>query len=119
MKTSKTLISLVLLCVVIFQTACVSRTTIRASDPAAKIYVNGNYVGQGTGMYQDSRIVGASNSVRLEKDGCQVQTGGFSRDEEFAIGPCIGGFFVLFPFLWIMKYQPEHNFPFDCKPQPK
>jgi hypothetical protein len=33
-----------------------------------------------------------------------------SRNEEFDVLACIGGVFVLVPFLWIMKYKPVHQF---------
>jgi hypothetical protein len=33
-----------------------------------------------------------------------------SRNEEFNVGACIGGVLVLFPFLWIMNYKPEHTY---------
>jgi hypothetical protein len=32
------------------------------------------------------------------------------RNEEFQLGPCIGGVFFLVPFLWVMGYNPEHNY---------
>ena len=28
-------------------------------------------------------------------------------------GPCIGGAFVLIPWLWIMGYRPDHNYELE------
>jgi len=54
--------------------------------------------------------------VKFKKDGCEEQTYAFSRNEEFDAGACIGGVFLLFPFLWIQKYKPEHNYEYSCTP---
>jgi hypothetical protein len=94
---------------------CSSTTMIRSSDPAAKIYVDGEYEGQGIASHTDTKIVGSTTLVTLKKEGCQPQTFSFSRSEEIDIGACIGGVFVLVPFLWIEKYRPEHNFEFECE----
>jgi hypothetical protein len=88
---------------------------IHSSDPQAKIYVNGEFVGTGNGTHRDSRIVGSSNSVTLKKDGCREQFYSFSRDEELSVGALIGGILVWIPFLWIMKYKPMHNYDFVCE----
>lgn len=51
----------------------------------------------------------------MKKEGCETQTFMFSRNEEFDAGACAGGVFLLFPFLWIQKYRPMHNYEFECQ----
>ncbi len=87
---------------------CASTTVIRSIPDGAKLYVNGEVKGTTPYTLTDQRIVGSDNHVLLKKDGYEDFSAYFSRDEEFSVGACIGGVFVLFPFLWIMKYKPEH-----------
>lgn len=113
----KQFMSLFITLVISLQTmSCSSKTMIKASDPQAKIYVNGTYKGTGTAYHQDTKIIGATNFVKIEKDGCMAQNYNFSRDEKFSVGACIGGVFVLVPFLWIMGYDSEHAYDYQCQP---
>lgn len=95
--------------------SCSSMTTISSTDSQAKIYVDGEYRGTGTAVHEDKKIVGATTSVTLKKDGCRPQNFSFSRSEEFDAGACAGGVFLLFPFLWVMKYKPTHSYEFMCE----
>ncbi|MGE0762180.1 MAG: PEGA domain-containing protein [Bdellovibrionales bacterium] len=94
--------------------ACSSTTNIRSSDPEAKIYIDGEMKGRGMVTHTDTKTVGSSTQVRIEKDGCEPMHYSFSRNEEFDVGACAGGVFVLVPFLWIQKYKPEHNYEYTC-----
>ena len=96
--------------------ACSSTTLIKSSDPATKIYVDGEFKGTGTVTHTDQKIVGSATHVKFKKDGCAEQSYVFSRNEEFDTGACIGGVFLLFPFLWIQKYKPEHSYEYECSP---
>jgi hypothetical protein len=98
--------------------SCSSTTIIRISDPEAKIYIDGVPRGKGSIIYSDTKVVGSVTMVKVKKDGCDEQNYIISRNEEFQVGPCIGGFFVLIPWLWIMGYQKEHYYEYVCeKPQ--
>lgn len=99
----------------LYLASCASSTTIRTQDSDVKIYVDGEYKGKGVATHTDSKTIGSTTSVRLEKAGCEPQFFTFSRNEEFDAGACAGGVFVLVPFLWIQKYKPEHVYEFDCK----
>lgn len=103
-------------CSLILTTACSSSTILRSSDNDARIFVDEVYVGTGTVVHTDKKIVGASTEVRLEKNGCEPVHYKFKRNEEFDAGACAGGVFLLVPFLWVMRYQPEHEIEFNCKP---
>jgi hypothetical protein len=96
--------------------ACSSTTVIRSTDSAAKIYVDGEFKGKGSVTHTDKKIVGSTTHVKLEKDGCEPQAFEFIRSEAFDPGACVGGIFVLFPFLWIMRYKAEHLYEYKCIP---
>lgn len=96
-------------------TACSSTTLITSSDPAAKIYIDGNFAGTGSYSHTDTKTIGSTTQVVLKKEGCRPQSFQFSRNEEFDAGACAGGVFVLVPFLWVQKYKPQHTFEFECE----
>lgn len=90
--------------------SCSSTTTIQSSPTGAKLYLNGEPVGKTPYTHTDTKIVGSSTSVKLEKEGYEPLTASFSRNEEVDVGAIIGGMFVFFPFLWTMKYKPTHTY---------
>jgi len=96
---------------------CSSTTTIRSTDSSAKIYVDGELKGTGVVTHSDTKMIGSSTSVRMEKPGCEPMFYSFSRNEEFDAGACAGGVLVLIPFLWIQKYKPEHIYEYNCNPK--
>ena len=102
--------------VILGEVSCSSTTLIRSSDAAAKIFADGEFKGRGTAAYTDTKIVGSSTSIKIEKDGCEPVFYNISRNEEFDAGACAGGVFVLVPFLWIMRYKPEHFYEYRCTP---
>ena len=97
--------------------SCASTTTINVSDKDARIFVDGEYKGRGTVTHTDQKIVGSTTHVDIKKEGCKPQSYAFSRNDELDVGACIGGVFLLFPFLWIMKYKPARTFEFECQPK--
>ncbi len=114
MKSIFSRIVLVFLAAVIFLSSCSSTTVIQSIPSGAKLYLNGEPLGYTPVEYTDSKIVGSSNLVKLEKEGFQPLVTSFSKDEEVHIGALIGGIFFLFPFLWLMKYKPTHTY--ELKP---
>jgi hypothetical protein len=94
---------------------CGSTTVIRSTDSNVRIYVDGEYKGKGQVTHSDTKIIGSTTSVRFAKDGCEDQNFTFTRSEEFDVGACIGGAFVLVPFLWVQKYKPERTYEFECR----
>lgn len=58
----------------------------------------------------DTKIIGSSTTVRLELPGYEVLNAVITRNEEFDAGACLGGVFLLFPFLWIQGYRPFHSY---------
>ncbi len=94
----------------VFATGCASTTIIKSHPPGAKVYLDGEVVGQTPYPMTDQKIVGSSTHVKLALDGYEPFDAVIQRNEQFDVGPCIGGVLVLFPFLWIMGYKPEHNY---------
>ena len=89
---------------------CSSTTLITSDPPGAKLSINGVSVGKTPYTHSDTRIVGSTLMIKLEKDGYEPLNTMFSRDERVDVGAIIGGLFVLVPFLWTMQYNPQHNY---------
>lgn len=94
---------------------CTSSTVIRSSDPDARIYVNGEYLGTGRAHYSDEKVAFSRNEVEIKKDGCQSEHYSFRRNEEADIGAIIGGIFFTIPYLWITEYKDRHNYDYRCE----
>lgn len=94
--------------------ACSSSTKIHSTDPEARIYVNGELRGKGEATHSDTNFLGATQSVRIERDGCAPQFFEFKRNEEFDIGPGIAGCLCLFPWAWLFKYKSERTYEYKC-----
>ena len=109
MKTLSTLTILTTIFALVLA-GCASSTVIRSNVPGAKVYLNGEYVGNTPYVMTDTKIVGSTTAVRLEAPGYAPSTAAITRSEQFSVGACIGGVFLLVPFLWIMEYKPDHYY---------
>jgi hypothetical protein len=98
------------LALIILFAGCSSTTMIQSSPGKAKVYLDGAFVGETPYLHRDSKIVGSSMVVKLEKDGFIPIIATITKDEEVNVGAIIGGFLVGVPFLWTMQYQPVHNY---------
>lgn len=94
----------------IFLTSCASTTMIQSTPVGAKVYLNGENVGTTPYEHRDTKILGSTTTVKLQKEGYEELITSFSRNEQADVGAIIGGFFFLVPFLWTMKYKPNHNY---------
>ena len=94
----------------ILLSSCASTTMIQSNPSGAKLYLNGESVGETPYTHTDTKIVGSTTTVSLKKEGYETLNTSFSRDEEVDVGAIIGGIFVLVPFLWTMKYKPTHTY---------
>jgi hypothetical protein len=94
----------------IFTTGCASSTTIKSSPSGAKVYLDNESVGRTPYQMSDTKIIGSSTRVKLVLNGYEPYEAVIQRNEEFQVGPCIGGAFVLVPFLWVMGYKPQHTY---------
>ena len=98
------------LAVIIFFASCSSSTMIVSNPSNAKLYVDAEMVGQTPYRHTDSKIVGSTTDIRIEKDGYKPLITDITKNEEADIGAIIGGLFVWVPFLWTLKYSPSHTF---------
>ncbi len=102
-------------------TGCVSTTLIKSYPSGARIYLDGEPVGTTPFQMSDQKIVGSATRVKLVLDGHEPYEAIIQRNEQFDAGACLGGVLVMFPFLWIMGYKPEHNYelvPFNAARTP-
>jgi hypothetical protein len=99
-----------LLALSILFTSCTSTTLIRSSPSGAKVYLDGEPVGTTPYTHRDTKVVGSTTVVKLEKEGYETLNTTFTRDEEVDIGAVVCGFFALVPFLWTMKYKPVRTY---------
>lgn len=90
--------------------SCSSTTIIQSSPSGAKIYVDGEPAGNTPYTHTDTKIVGSTTSVKIVAEGYEPLITSFSRDEEVDVGAVIGGFFVMVPFLWTMKYKSSRTY---------
>jgi hypothetical protein len=90
--------------------SCSSTTMIQSNPSKAKIYLDGAYIGETPYLYEDTKIVGSSMVIKLEKEGYKPLVSTITRDEQVDVGAIVGGMFFVFPFLWTMKYEPFHNY---------
>jgi hypothetical protein len=91
--------------------SCVSTTMIQSVPDNAKLFINGEPVGETPYSHSDEEIIFTNTDVRLEKDGYEPFYGSFTRSEEVDAGPLIGGIFLCPVFLlWVLKYKPTHTF---------
>ncbi len=102
-------ISILLASIILF-TSCASSTMILSDPEGAKVYLDGEAVGETPYSHGDTKIVGSCIAIRLEKEGYEHFYVNMCRNEEVDVGAIIGGIFFLFPFLWTMKYKPNHRY---------
>jgi hypothetical protein len=95
--------------------ACSSSTRIRVSDPEARIFVNGEYVGTGEGRYEDRKPAFTRQEVALRKEGCEELNYAFRRNERPDVGAIVGAYYLVLPILWFTQYKKQHAYEFDCE----
>ena len=100
----------IMLAGLILLSSCVSTTMIQSFPSEADLYLNGELAGTTPYTHSDTKIVGTTTTVRLEKEGYQPYEAIMARNEKAAIGAIFAGMFLLFPFLWTMKYKPSRTY---------
>jgi hypothetical protein len=95
--------------------ACSSGTSIRVSDPDARIYVNGEYVGTGKGYYSDRKPAFTKQEVTVRKEGCAEQRYTIRRNERPDLGAIVGAYYLVLPALWFTQYKDHHGYDFECE----
>jgi hypothetical protein len=94
--------------------ACSSGTHIRVSDSAARIYVNGEYIGTGDAYYRDRKPAFTKQEITLRKAGCVEQSYTIRRNERPDLGAIISAYYLTLPILWMTQYKHQHAYDYDC-----
>jgi len=95
----------------LFFTSCASTTTILSRPPGAKVFINGEYIGETPVSYTDTKVAFSTNHVTIEKEGYENFHTYFTRSEEPEVGAIIASFFTFFiPLLWVAKYKPSRTY---------
>lgn len=98
-----------LISIVLFS-SCVSSTLIQSTPSGAKVYINGESVGNTPYIHRDSRIVGTITNIDLVKEGYNTLYTSIERAEQINPEAILGGLFFAVPFLWMMDYKPTHTY---------
>lgn len=106
----KQLLFLALFSIALIFAGCTSSTLIQSEPTGAKVFLNESYVGQTPYLMSDQKISMMCTAVRLEKDGYEPLTTIICRDEDVDGGAVVGGIFLWFPWLWVFKYAPQHDY---------
>ena len=93
---------------------CSSSTRIRVSDPDARIYVNGEYIGTGSGHYEDRKPAFTRQEVAVRKEGCAEERYSFRRNERPDVGAIVSAYYLYLPILWLTQYKEHHAYEYDC-----
>jgi hypothetical protein len=113
MKTKAILrpLAVLLAAFILVLSGCTSMTLIQSVPPGAKIYINDEIGGETPYTLSDTRIIGSSTSIRIEKSGYKPFMTVIQRTEEIDPGPLVCGFiFTPVWWLWAMKYKPMHTY---------
>ena len=100
----------IFLSALILFTSCVSTTKIESTPSGAKVYINKEFVGNTPYVYKSTKVSGSHTPILLKKEGYKDLFVDLRRNEKADAGAIVGGIFLLFPFIWTMKYKPVHNY---------
>ena len=108
------------LATLILFSSCASTTLIQSNPSGAKVFVDGVHRGETPYQHRDTKIVGSTTLIQLQKEGYVNYNTTFRRDEQPDVGPIIAGLIVLpltWPILlWGMKYHPVHSYDLSQSP---
>lgn len=92
------------LAIIIFFSACMSTTRIESIPSNAKLYINGEFVGNTPYTYSDKKISGTRQEVKLIKEGFEPYTDEFSRNQKLEPKALYFGIFLV-PLFWLKEYN--------------
>lgn len=97
-----------LLTLVLFS-ACLSTTRIESIPSNAKLYINGEFVGNTPFTYSDKKISGSTQEIKLIKDGYEPYIDEFSRNQKLEPKALYFGIFLV-PLFWLKEYDEVQTF---------
>ncbi|PKR80629.1 hypothetical protein CW751_09675 [Brumimicrobium salinarum] len=99
-----------LLAMTLFLTSCASTTMINSVPSGANVYIDSEPVGTTPYSHTDSKVTGSTTRIKLTKDGYEDFYYPMTKDEEVHVGAVVGGFLIMIPFLWTLKYKPSRTY---------
>jgi len=99
-----------LLALTVFIASCASTTMIQSVPSGAEVYIDSQKKGVTPYSYNDTKIVGSATDIRLKKEGYEEFSVTMVRNERVDGGAVVGGLFFVIPFLWVMRYDPVHEY---------
>ncbi|MFT3753966.1 MAG: PEGA domain-containing protein [Paludibacter sp.] len=117
-KFTSKVMALILAIMVLFS-SCSSTTLIQSYPTDARVYIDGEFVGHTPYWYTDTKIMGSITNIDLVKDGYEPLYTSIQRSERINVAAVVGGFYLLAPFLWSLRYAPVHNYQLIPLPQPQ
>lgn len=103
----------IFLSILILFSSCMSTTMIQTQPPGADVYIDGIKAGKTPQQMTNDKTILECTSIRIEKEGYETINTEICRTEDIDVGPILAGFFIWFPFLWAMKYYPEHSYKLE------
>ena len=100
----------VIMAFAVLMSSCVSSTMIESIPNGATLYLDGERVGETPYLHRDTKIVGTTTDIRMEREGYKSFHATLQRNEEADAGAIVAGVFTLIPFLWTMNYKPTHTY---------
>ncbi len=91
-------------------TSCSSTTRIESYPSDAKVYVDGALKGTTPYDYKDFAVSGAIKQIEIKKEGYEDFQATLKKNERAHGWAIVGGIFLLFPFIWVVQYEKEHNY---------
>jgi hypothetical protein len=116
MKIHGSLLNIFSIVLILMMNNCSSTARLKSSDPQAQIYVDGIYLGKGSVLYKDRKVIGSHSRVDLKKVDCRVQSYLLSKDGQMNILTTAAGIVTVFPLWWSLGYADEYKFYFPCEP---
>ena len=111
MKVTKTTQSFcIFLVIAILISSCASTTLLQTEPSFASIYIDGYQIGTTPFPYSDKKVTGSKTWITFKKEGYKDLEILLKRNEKFAWGAFIGGFYLIAPWFWTMKYYPGHHY---------
>jgi len=98
---------------VIIISGCASTTLLTTAPANASVYIRGQNRGETPYKYSDIKVTFSSTPVTFKKSGYLDKTIILKKNEKINEVALLSGVVFYIPFLWIMEYDPYHNYELE------
>lgn len=102
---------LALFLAILFFFQCSTTTRISSDPEGAHVFINEKSIGKTPLMVSRSDCVFYSHRIKLKLDGYHSVNSELEKEVKF--GACIGGWFLLLPFLWVYGPKEVHHYQLE------